>query len=300
MRVKVLQVLYAYYEDRERTLESAVNELSFSMDKSYDLFISLLQLGVELTNFHRKCIESASRKYFPTEEEKNPNMKWVNNRLIKMLSESMFLSKEVEKRKISFTDDKILLELLNKEVLESEIYKSYLTQQWNDFKSDQDFVVRIYSNVLLSSDTLLDALEEKSIYWNDDLGIVGSFLIKTLKKVREEDEKINFPPKFSDEEGEKFAKELFLKTFSNKENYENIISDASQNWEVDRLAFMDKLILQMALAEIMNFPTIPLPVTMNEYIEIAKSYSTAKSGMFVNGMLDKIVSNLKDKELIVK
>lgn len=280
----------------------AVRQLEESLDKARELYFRLLLLPIELVNLRELQIQENMQKYIPTDEDRNPNMRFVENEFVLKLREVKELNDYAEKNKISMiADDRITLENLLKAIMESDVYKEYMNFPATDFAMDCDFWRNLYKHVIFSNEDFLEALEDKSVFWNDDLQIIGTFVIKTLKRLEEGQEDVILD-KYKDEEDARFGKELFIATVKGKEEYRTYINEFvnKSSWDTERLAFMDVVITETAIAELLNFPKIPTSVTVNEYIELAKSYSTSKSGAFVHGLLGAIIARMREEGKLLK
>lgn len=295
-----------FYSSREN-IDDALKTLEMSLQKSRDLYMRLLALPVELTKLRLDQLERNSKKFITGEEDINPNMRLADNKVARLIENNPEFDGYVEKNHLSWrAEDPELLNLLLKAILNSEIYKDYLSKDKDDIKTDSEFWQRVLQEIILNDVNFLEYLESKSVFWNDDLEIMTSFVVKTLKRLENSDtESLAVLPMYKDGEDGKdarFGAELFSYVVKNKDMYRRYIQEALQHdkWESDRLAFMDLVITMTALAEIINYPEIPLNVTINEYIEIAKSYSSAKSGQFVHGLLASLISKLKEEHLIMK
>ncbi len=300
LRVKVLQALYAYFQSEKNDLLAGEKELNLSIEKVYDLYISQLLILPELTHIASIQIEERKNKKLPTKEDLNPNYKFVNNLLIKKIAEDKTLAAKANQRKINWTGEKELIRKLFAKIQKSDIYKAYMNNTQNSFAEDVEFTVQIFKKFIAEDDLLLHYYEERSIYWLDDFELVNSMLIKSLKQTKE-NEPLVILKLFNDEaDDKKFMIDLFRKTIVNSKQYEEMISEKTKNWEVERIAAMDILIMKMALAEVLNFSNIPVKVSLNEYIDVSKRYSTPKSNVFVNGVLDKIFNELKAENKIQK
>ncbi|MDE6095774.1 MAG: transcription antitermination protein NusB [Muribaculaceae bacterium] len=303
MKEMMTETFKNFYASRDN-ISDAVNTLSVSMGKARELYFRLLLLPVELVNLRRDQIDDNRNKYVPTEEDLNPNMRFVDNELVAAISEDKDVLEYVEENKLSWiAEDRQLLESLLSAVMESEVYRDYMRFPATDFQTDCDFWRDIFKYVILNNETFLDALETKSVFWNDDLDIISTFVIKTIRRF-EEGCPGNRPvlPMYKDEEDAQFGMRLFSDVVKNKDVYRRYIDDSvmTEKWDSERLAFMDVVITMTALSEIINFPKIPLVVSINEYIELAKSYSTSKSGAFVNGLLYSISNRLREEGKIHK
>lgn len=301
IRIKVLQIIYAYYQNGSNDLKVAENELLFSLQKSYDLYHYFLLLIIDLTNLHERVLDNKKHKYLPSEVELNPNMKLVNNRLAWQLAENESLIKYTSERKLSWSNDRDFLKDVREQIVASDLYQEYVNNPEDSYETDKEFWRAVFKKVICGNEMVTEYLEDKSIYWNDDIEIVETFALKTIKRFEEaEGSKQPLLPMFKDLENRSFAIKLFRETILHGTEYRARIDKHMKNWETKRIANMDLLIMQIALAEIMTFPTIPINVTLNEYIDTAKYYSTPKSGIFINGILDSIVNELKSEKILLK
>lgn len=286
------------------SLVDARNGLSEALDKSYDLYHALLQLIVDLTRYRELQLDEAKHKYLPTADDLNPNTKFIDNKLAKLLSENAELEEYGHDHDISWANDDVLLRRLMNAILESEIYQKYISNSDNSFLADADFWHDIFKYIIINSDDLAEALEAKSVFWNDDVAIMGSFAMKTIRKmaIAERPEEIKLLPKYKDEDDEKFGPQLFESVIKNQQDYREVIDQrlTQSKWDPERLAFMDIIILETAIAELLEFESIPTLVTINEYTEIANYYSTPRSGQFITGMLYAIISALREAGRITK
>lgn len=277
--------------------------LAASLDKSYELYHSLLQLMVDITKLREQQLDEAKHKYLPSYDDLNPNTRFVDNEFIKVLEADESRQAFLDNTPISWKDDDVTLRKLLDKIMESEYYKEYMEASFTDLKRDCDLWYNLFRNVIVDSDELAAALENQSIFWNDDVVIMGSFVLKTIKSFAlSHGKSITLSPKYKDLEDEKFGPALFEAAIRNQDEYRSYIDACLVNsrWDPDRLAFMDIVILETAIAELLNFESIPTLVTVNEYTEIANYYSTPKSGQFVTGMLYAIIKNLKEAGLLLK
>ncbi|KOH45153.1 transcription antitermination factor NusB [Sunxiuqinia dokdonensis] len=301
IRIKVLQVLYAFYSTPDKSINNTEKELFFSIQKTYDLYHYLLDLVIEISKHAESVIELRKKKHFPTEEDLNPNTRFIRNQLIAQLQTNESLTKYLAQSKLSWVNEPELIRKLYTEVLASDFYKSYMEAAQHTYQDDRKFVEQLMAEVILQSEDLAIILEEQSIYWNDDLDFVVSMILKTLKKFKEYTrENQTLLPMFKDEEDRQFSKDLYRKVVLNHDELKGIVTKYTVNWDVERIAFIDELILEMAIAEFLYFPSIPTKVTLNEYIELSKYYSTKKSRNFINGILDKALKALKTENKILK
>ncbi len=301
IRTKVLQVLYAYYSSDDNSITNTEKELFFCIQKSYDLYHYLLLLVLDMARHAESRIEIKRNKHQPTEDDLNPNIKFVNNLIVHQLRENRHLNAYLEHKKLSWVNHPELIKELYLFMTESEMYASYMEGKERSYQEDRKFVEKLFNKIILVSEDLYEVLEEQSIYWNDDVEFVISMITKTIKRFNEaagSDQSLM--PMFKDQEDRDFAKELLRKSIVNQEELRELVKEHSKNWDVDRIAFMDVLIMQLAITEFLYFPSIPTKVTMNEYIELSKFYSTEKSRNFINGILDKTLKDLKTNGKIKK
>ena len=301
IRLKIVQIVYAYYQNGGKNLDTAEKELFFSLSKAYDLYNYLLLLMVEVTKQANKRLNAAKNKLIPTKEELFPNTKFVENRFIAQLEVNKQLLEFSNNQKKTWENEADFVKSLCDKILESDIYKEYMASETSSYEEDRELWRKLYKNIIFNNVELDQVLEDQSLYWNDDKEIVDTFVLKTIKRFDEKNgAKQELLPEFKDEEDQDFARRLFRRTILNADYYRHLISENTKNWDLDRVAFMDVVIMQIALAEILSFPNIPVSVSLNEYVEIAKLYSTPKSGGFINGTLDGIVNSLKKENKLTK
>lgn len=301
IRLKIIQIVYAYYQNGSKNLDSAEKELFFSLSKAYDLYNYLLMLMVALTNYAQKRIDVAKSKLAPTKEELYPNMKFAENKFVAQLEVNKQLLNFAGNQKRSWNNDKDFVKGLYDKIVSSDIYKEYMASSETSYEQDRELWRKLYKAFVFNNDNLDALLEDQSLYWNDDKEIVDTFVLKTIKRFEERNgENQALLPEFKDDEDQEFARRLFRRAILNSDYYRHLISENIRNWDLERVAFMDVVVMQCALAEILSFPNIPVSVSLNEYVEIAKVYSTIKSGSFVNGTLDGIVNQLKKEGKLAK
>jgi N utilization substance protein B len=304
LRIKVLQALYAYSITHNKELPVAERELIRSIEKLYELFIYLLSFVIEIFEFGSQRLVEAKLKYLPTQEDLNPNTKFVDNKLIEAIVNNPEYKLNLKKLKISWHDEEEMIRRTYKTFREGKEYREYMESQDVSFNADKNVVLKLLKKYLAGSEALESYLEEKSIYWANDFPIVVTSLAKSLKQIKENSDDYSPIPGFRDEISEKenheFATNLFRKTILKGGKFEQMIAEKAKNWEIERIALMDMILLKMALTEITDFESIPIKVTFNEYIEISKDYSTPKSKIFINGILDKLIADLKDADQIKK
>lgn len=298
---EIMNTTFLNFSMSQDNLYDAIKTLRVSLDKAYELYYWLLLLPIELTNLREQQIDANKHKFLPSEDDLNPNLRFVENKFVEKLRNSDKFNEYVEKSKLCWNpENRILLNILLKNIMDSDIYCEYMNVDSSDLKSDCEFWRNIFKTIIFESSDLEEVLEEKSVFWNDDLDVVGTFVLKTIKKIETESDEFILP-KFKDEEDSRFGEELFQYVIKNKEEYREYIGEfvKRESWDADRLAFMDVVLIQTSLAEILNFPKIPVNVSLNEYIELAKYYSTPKSGLFINGILGAIIAKLRaDKRLM--
>lgn len=301
IRIKVLQIVYSYYQNENNDLKVAENELLFSLQKSYDLYHYLLLLILDVTSLQKRILETKKCKYMPTEEELNPNTRLIDNRFAAQLAGNLSLQKYVSEQGLSWSNDEEFVKNVLEMILNSEIYAEYITNEEDSYDVDKEFWRQVFKKVICGNEMIEEYLEDKSIYWNDDIEIVETFTLKTIKKFEESNgSKQELLPMFKDLEDKAFAIKLFHQSLLKGKEYRERINKHMKNWETERIANMDLIIMQVAIAEMLTFPSIPVSVTLNEYIDAAKYYSTPKSGNFINGILDSIVNELKKEKLLLK
>ena len=301
IRLKIVQIVYAYYQNGGKNLDTAEKELFFSLSKAYDMYNYLLLLMVEITKQAERKQSAAKSKLLPTAEELYPNTKFVDNRFIAQLEVNKQLLEFSETQKKTWENESEFIKSLCEKIMDSDIYKEYMASETSSYEEDREVWRKIYKRIIFNNPELDQVLEDQSLYWNDDKEIVDTFVLKTIKRFDEKNgAKQELLPEFKDEEDQDFARRLFRRTILNADYYRHLISENTRNWDLDRVAFMDVVIMQIALAEILSFPNIPVSVSLNEYVEIAKLYSTPKSGSFINGTLDGIVKILKEDNKLTK
>ena len=301
IRLKIVQIVYAFYQNGGKNLDTAEKELFFSLSKAYDMYNYLLLLMVEITKQAERKQSAAKSKLLPTAEELYPNTKFVDNRFIAQLEVNKQLLEFSETQKKTWENESEFVKSLCEKIMDTDIYKEYMASETSSYEEDRELWRKIYKRMIFNNDELDQVLEDQSLYWNDDKEIVDTFVLKTIKRFEEQNgANQELLPEFKDEEDQDFARRLFRRTILNADYYRHLISENTRNWDLDRVAFMDVIIMQIALAEILSFPNIPVSVSLNEYLEIAKLYSTPKSGSFINGTLDGIVNQLKKENKLTK
>ena len=297
-----VETLRNFYDVKSALVNSRKN-LQESLEQAYKLYAGLLMLPADITCLREEQLEAAKEKYLPTAEDLNPNLKFVNNEFVKAIGESRSLEEYLKENPFSWDNDYFLVKDLLDSILKSDIYAKYMEIKGTDFQADCEFWRNLFKDVILPSDSLAEALESRSVYWNDDVNIVGTFVLKTVRRTATDAaQRLELMPMYKDEEDAFFGEKLFVEAINNADSYRELIdrfiNDAQ--WDSERIALMDIVILTAAIAEILNFPSIPVPVTLNEYIEIANYYSSPRSGQFINGMLFSIINYLRENNQLEK
>ena len=301
LRIKALQSLYAYYTTGREDMRRSEKELHFNIEKSYELYHYLLLLMIDVVLYAESRMEIARNKRIPTREDLNPNTRFIENRLVEQLRNNERLLRFVEQQKLNWANHPELIKGIYTRLLDSEEYEVYMSAEESGYAEDKRLLTFIYTHIVFSSEMLDSIMEEQSIYWNDDLEFITSMIVKTFKKFKEEDgpEK-KLMDLYKNKEDSDYVVKLYRQTILHHEEYVEYIKQNTRNWDLERIAFMDILIMQIAIAELVAFPSIPTKVTLNEYLEISKFYSTNKSNIFINGVLDKVVDQLKEEKKILK
>ena len=306
LRIKVLQALYAYLESGETNINNGIKNLLESIEKLYELFIWQLSFLVETKRFAENKITENKHKYIPTYEDLHPNLKYVNNKLLNVIENNVDFRKQEAALKINWADDhQDVVKKYYTMMKDTPEYKKYMADKTDNFATDRKFIVTMVTNYFADLDVLQDFYEDKSIYFCDDYHLVSSMLIEFFSKMKNFDVYSKLPTIYKTDTveanaDERFIQELFRETIKHDEEFGKLIADNTNNWEKERICLMDMIILKMALTEFVCFPYIPVKVTMNEYIEISKYFSTPKSKIFVNGILDKLAKKLTESGAIDK
>ena len=300
IRIKIVQLTYAYYQNGNRNMDNAEKELLFSLSKAYDLYNYLLELIVAVTREERNRLGVAARQA-EREGKEAPSQKFIMNRFANQLEENKMLQDFQEDKKLTWDDDIEYVRKLCAQIEQSEAYQEYMASEASDYESDREVWRKLYRQLVQNSEDIDAVLEEKSLYWNDDKEVVDTFVLKTINRFGEENaSKQELLPEYKDPDDQNFALRLFRATVMNADQYQQYMSEASHNWDFSRLAYMDVVIMQIAIAEMLTFPNIPVSVTINEYVDLAKIYSTSKSGAYINGMLDTIARHLVQEHILLK
>ena len=300
LRTKVVKAVYAHTQCEGITPVASEKNLVLSIDRAYDLYFHLLALVPEIAEYAAERIRIGENKKLPTYDDLHPNRKFVENKVVVRLAEDEGLQAELKNRKLSWKNHRDLIVALYNALIRQPFYQKYMLSEERSFRQDAQLVSDIYMTMLEEFEPLETVLEEQSVLWNDDLGYLLTMVSRTVLSMREGHEAIKVMPQFKSDEDLDYAKSLLRNTIAGYERISLLLDDAMNNWDIERVALMDKIILVTAIAEAENFPSIPVRVTMNEYIDIAKCYSTDSSGGFINGILDKIISRLTEEGKIIK
>jgi N utilization substance protein B len=297
----VLQIVFAYYQKGNNDLKAAENELRLSLRRSHDLYFYFLLLIIEVTHLQERRIDARKHKLRPTGEDLMPDTRLIDNRFMRQLETNEMLFDYVKEHGISWVNETGFIKTVLDLILASDLYREYVNNPDSSYEIDREFWRMVFRKLICGNQEIEDALEDISIYWNDDIEIIQTFVLKTIKRFDEKNgSKEELLPMFKDDEDASFVIELFRKSLEQGNKYREWIDRHIKNWESERVANMDLIIMQVALAEIMNFPAIPVKVSLNEYIDAAKYYSTPRSGPFINGILDSIVKELKKERILLK
>lgn len=300
IRVKIVQLTYAYYQNGHHNMDTAEKELLFSLSKACDLYNYLLGLIVAITQEERRRVDIATRRA-EREGTETPSQRFAFNKFATQLEENKQLNLFMEDKKMSWENDVEAVRKLCDQIEQSPLYQEYMMSDAEDYETDRELWRRIYRTLIQGNEDLDAILEEKSLYWNDDKEIVDTFVLKTIKRfdpANKADQELL--PEYDDTEDREYALKLFRSTILNADTYQRYMSETSRNWNFSRLAYMDVVLMQIAIAEMLTFPNIPISVTINEYVDLAKLYSTPKSGGYINGMLDAIARHLVDTGRLLK
>ena len=297
IRVKVMQTIYAHKGNESDNLKKDEQFLLQSIDNMYNLYLLIVSLLVEVQCQAEEYLIKSQQKHLATSEEKNPNKKFINNSVLIHLKNNTLIQKELDKRKINNWElDNSYVEIIFKKLLESELYKNYMSSNTTSFEEDKTFITDFFKTIIAPNEKLYDYLEDKNITWLDDLPVVNTTIVKILRKMKQNATERHFLPQlFKDNDDKGFAIDLLKKTLLNANTFSEEIAVKTTNWDKDRIAKIDFALLQMAICEFQKFPSIPVKVTINEYLEIAKEYSTPKSSIFINGILDKLAKEYEAK-----
>ena len=300
IRTKIVQLTYAYYQNGSKNIDTAEKELLFSLSKAYDLYNYLLALIVSITRESRRHLEVAESRA-KREGTPMPSRKFADNRFALQLEQNKMLQDFMETQKKTWSDEPEFVKKIYTSITECQVYKDYMESEEDSYQADREVWRKLYRTQIENNAALDALLEEQSLYWNDDKEVVDSFVLKTIKRFEEKNSTAQeLLPEYDSEEDKEYARKLFRATILNANEYQHYMSESSRNWDFSRLAYMDIVIMQIAIAEMLTFPTIPISVTINEFVEISKLYSTPRSASYINGMLDTIAHHLVNTGRMLK
>lgn len=300
LRLKAVKNLYSHFKSDAIDLAASEKTLLLSIDKAYDLYFQMMLLIVDVADYAESRIELAKQKHLATYEDLNPNTRFVDNRLIAQWRASSRINDFAAKRGLGWAQYPELIKTLYNNLVASDYYQAYMTAEKATYRDDVRLVEQFYTNEIENLEMVEDVLEEQSLFWNDDLGFALIMVVRTLANCRASHTEVPVLPKFKNDDDREFVEELFRRTLVNFDSYMKLVERFTRNWDVERIAFMDNLIMVTALSEMINFESIPVKVSLDEYIEIAKYYSSVGSGTFINGILDKCAETLTAEGVIVK
>ena len=301
IRLKIVQLMYAYYQNSGKSIDTAEKELLFSLSKAYDLYNYMLLLMVSVSRYAYKQVEEKEEINKVGHIDEVVSHRFADNQFTAQLEANKQLQEFVDTKKKSWKNDIDYIKKLYSDNIQSEYYQEYMAMDNVTYADDREVWRKIYKNIIMKDERIDDILEEQSLYWNDDREIIDTFVLKTIKKFDPANgANQELVPEYKDMEDQEFAIRLFRRTIMNDEYYRSLIGKSVKNWEFNRLAYMDVVIMQIAIAELLSFPQIPISVTINEYVEIAKWYSTPKSSGYVNGIIDSIAKMLKKENKLTK
>ena len=300
LRIKIVKALYSHFKSESDSLIVSEKNLLFSIDKTYELYHQLLWLVVDVANYAENRIELGRRKKLPTPEELNPNTRFVDNRVIAAIRDSEELTDYLQRKKLGWVQYPELIKKLYILLIDSDFYRQYMNGSTGSFKGDAALVEKFYTRIVCECEALEEVIEEQSIFWTDDVDFATIMVLRTLSDMREGRQELPLLPQYKSDDDSEYVRELFRHALVHFREYAEYIGRYTSNWEVERIAFMDNVIMVAAMSELIAFPSIPVKVTLDEFIEIAKYYSTPGSSTFINGVLDKVVEALTAEKRIQK
>ncbi len=295
-----MQVLYGYFSGNSDNPYNAEKEVVFSIQKSHHLFFHLINLIIEVSDHSFQKIENARQKKLPTQEDLNPSTRFIDNKVVELFRKNSQMQKFLKDHPYSWKQNEEIVKKIYQQITSSGFYNEYMTTPAIDINKEKRIITEIYTEIIAKSEDIIQSLEEDSIFWNDDFEFIISYIVKVISGIKENEKSIRLPGMFSHPEDEKFVKDLLLKTIANHDENEKMISSFTRNWDVERIAQLDILLMEMAITEFLCMPEVPVKVSLNEYIELSKYYSTDKSWAFINGVLDKIIESLRKEKKIEK
>lgn len=300
LRIKVVKALYSHFKSESESVSTSEKNLITSIDRTYDLYHQMLWLVVEVARYAEKRIELNRQKKLPTREDLNPNTKFIGNEVIRQIEESEALGDYLGRKKLGWVKYPELIKSLYNSLVESDYYKKYMDGGDASYRDDLQLVEDFFTLTVQDNEPVEDVVEEQSILWADDIDFALFLVVRTLGNFRANQRDVPLLPEFKNDDDRTFGPELFRKTVRNYKEYIVYVDEFTRNWDVERIAFTDNIIMATAIAELVNFPSIPVKVTLDEYIEIAKYYSTRGSSTFINGILDKVIEKLGQDGKVAK
>ena len=300
IRIKTVQVAYSYYLNGSRRPEDGENILDNSLGTAYDLYNTMLSLMVEISRLALRAhdAQTSRAKRLGLSE---PSRKFVDNRFMLQLESNIQLQENRKTQRLDWANDEEFVRMLYNKMLDADFYREYMASGVDSYEEDRELWRKVYRYIIVDNDDIDDLLEDVNIFWNDDRHIIDTFVLKTINRfTKEVDDNYPLLPEFRDGDDLEFARRLILQTMNGADYYRSLISQNTRNWDVERVPLMDRIIMQVALAEITSCPTIPLSVSINEYLEIAKSYSTPNSARYINATLDNISKKLIAEHKLAK
>ena len=296
-----MHVAFAYFNNNDGDIKFYENELKLSIQKFYDLYVAVLFLLVDLRYYAENKLEQRKNKYIPTKEDLNPNTKFIRNQILLDIEAMLVSNKTNEIKNFGWSNYPEVIKYLYNNLISSDVYSEYMKENIDSYNHDKQIIYYIIEQLLADNNDLYQLLEDLSIYWNDDIELALTMDIRTIQRMKQSKGADNkLLPLFKNKDDQEFVLKLFRKTIMNHERNLSLITEMSTNWESERIAKVDKVILEVAMTELAEFPLIPIPVTLNEYIDMAKYYSTDRSHTFVNGILDRAILKMKDEGIIKK
>ncbi len=301
IRIKVMQTLYAMQQTQSDRMDTNENFLFQSIENIRNLYLMMLSSLIEMQKNEQEFLELSAQKHLATSEERNPNRKFIDNKVLHILVHSEKLNDWLENEKINQfqLNDQYIKQLLTA-LKENDLYKNYMSSGIASFEEDREFVLQLFTEIIAPNDKIYDFIEDSKLTWVDDIPVVNTFIQKQLRQLKSETDYFRVPKLYKDEDDKEFARQLYRKTALNADDLEKAYHDKTRNWDIERIAEIDGIILNMAVCELQKFPSIPVKVTINEYLEIAKEYSTPKSSIFINGILDVLVKEYKQNNTLNK
>ena len=302
IRVKVLQSIYAYNQSENKDIEKQEKFLLYNMEQMQDLYLLMLQLLIALRDQAENYLLISQKKYLATDLEKKPSKLFIDNKVISLLNSNETFTGIIRKRKLNYWEnDSEYITIIFNELKEKEWYSSFLAKKESTFLEDKDFIIKIFKEVIAPNEKLYEYLEDKRLTWLDDFPLVNTLLLKMLQKISEKNiNSILIPEVYKNKEDREYALQLFQKVIINEDELSEEIDSKTPNWDKERIAEIDMIILKMGISEFLFFPSIPVRATINEYLEVSKEYSTPKSSSFINGILDKMVKELTKADKLNK